>query len=63
MGAKLLVVDDDQDVRSVVEDTLVDAGYRVLQAEGGAQTEQPWIWWEINVDERPNALVRCIRYV
>ena len=37
MGAKLLVVDDDQDVRLVVEDTLVDAGYRVLQAEGGAQ--------------------------
>ena len=37
MGAKLLVVDDDQDVLSVVEDTLVDAGYRVLQAEGGAQ--------------------------
>jgi len=37
MGAKLLVVDDDQDVRSVVEGTLVDAGYRVLQAQGGAQ--------------------------
>ena len=37
MGAKLLIVDDDQDVRSVVEDTLVDAGYRVLQAVGGAQ--------------------------
>ena len=37
MGAKLLVVDDDQGVRLVVEDTLVDAGYSVLQAEGGAQ--------------------------
>ena len=37
MGAKLLVVDDDQDVRSVVEDTLVDDGYKVLQVQGGAQ--------------------------
>ncbi len=37
MRAKLLIVDDDQDVRSVAEDTLVDAGYSVLQAEGGPQ--------------------------
>jgi two-component system cell cycle response regulator CpdR len=36
-GVKLLVVDDDQDVRLVVEGYLVDAGYRVIQAEGGAQ--------------------------
>jgi CheY-like chemotaxis protein len=61
MVAKLLVVDDDQGVRLVVEDTLVNACYRVLQAEDGARTEQSWIWWEINADEHPNALVRCIR--
>ena len=34
---KLLVVDDGQDVRLVVEGYLVDAGYRVIQAEDGAQ--------------------------
>jgi len=36
-GAKLIVVDDDQDVRSLVADFLSDAGYWVLQAEGGAR--------------------------
>jgi DNA-binding NtrC family response regulator len=34
---KLIVVDDDQDVRSTVADFLTDAGYRVLQAVGGPQ--------------------------
>ena len=34
---KLLVVDDDRDVRLVVEDYLIDAGYQVIQAEDGAQ--------------------------
>ena len=36
-GAKLIVVDDDQDVRSVVAGFLSDAGYWVLQAEDGAR--------------------------
>ena len=36
-GTKLIVVDDDQDVRSLVADFLSDAGYWVLQAEGGAR--------------------------
>ena len=34
---KLIVVDDDQEVRSIVADFLADAGYRVLQAADGAQ--------------------------
>lgn len=34
---KLLVVDDDEDVREVVAGFLVDAGYCVIQAEDGAQ--------------------------
>jgi CheY-like chemotaxis protein len=34
---KLLVVDDDHDVRGVVAGFLVDAGYAVLQAEDGQQ--------------------------
>jgi two-component system, cell cycle response regulator CpdR len=33
----LLVVDNDEDVRATVADYLADAGYTVLQAEGGAQ--------------------------
>jgi DNA-binding NtrC family response regulator len=32
---KLLVVDDDHDVRGVVASFLVDAGYAVLEAEDG----------------------------
>jgi DNA-binding NtrC family response regulator len=36
-GVKLLVVDDDPDVRSMVADFLVDAGFCVLQAEDGPQ--------------------------
>jgi two-component system, cell cycle response regulator CpdR len=34
---KLIVVDDDLEVRSIVADFLADAGYRVLQAADGAQ--------------------------
>ena len=34
---KLIVVDDDQDVRSIVADFLIDAGYLVLQAADGVQ--------------------------
>ena len=34
---KLIVVDDDQEVRSIVADFLADAGYWVLQAADGAQ--------------------------
>jgi CheY-like chemotaxis protein len=34
-GVKLLVVDDDHDVRGVVASFLVDAGYAVLEAEDG----------------------------
>jgi two-component system, cell cycle response regulator CpdR len=34
---KLLIVDDDEGVRTVVADFLSDAGYSVLQAEGGPQ--------------------------
>jgi PleD family two-component response regulator len=36
-GVKLIVVDDDKDVRSVVAGFLVDAGYHVVGAEDGAQ--------------------------
>ena len=35
--AKLLIVDDDPEVRIIVAEFLEDFGYRVLQAEGGAQ--------------------------
>lgn len=34
-GAKILVVDDDATVRSIVADVLSEAGYRVTTAEGG----------------------------
>ena len=34
---KLIVVDDDQDVRAIVANFLVDAGYCVIEAENGAQ--------------------------
>jgi hypothetical protein len=34
---KLIVVDDDLEVRSIVADFLADAGYMVLQAADGAQ--------------------------
>ncbi len=33
--ATILVVDDDAEVREIVAEFLTDAGYRVLQAEGG----------------------------
>ena len=36
-GVKLIVIDDDPDVRSIVAGFLVDAGYCVLEAEDGAQ--------------------------
>jgi len=46
MVDKLIVVDDEQDVRTTVVNFLVDAGYCVIQAENGAQalvllTEEP----------------------
>jgi DNA-binding NtrC family response regulator len=34
---KLIVVDDDYEVRSIVADFLIDAGYLVLQAADGPQ--------------------------
>ena len=34
---KLIVIDDDPDVRSTVAGFLVDAGYCVIEAEGGEQ--------------------------
>lgn len=34
---KLMIVDDDPEVRIVVAEFLEDFGYRVLQADGGAQ--------------------------
>ena len=34
-GPKILVVDDDQEVRSIVAEFLEDLGYEVLQARGG----------------------------
>src|ERR1700739_3856971 len=34
---KLMIVDDDPEVRVIVAEFLEDFGYRVLQAEGGAQ--------------------------
>ena len=37
MGVKLIVVDDDQEVRLLTVGFLVDAGFRVLQADCGAQ--------------------------
>ena len=36
MVDKLIVVDDEQDVRTTVVNFLVDAGYCVMQAENGA---------------------------
>jgi two-component system cell cycle response regulator CpdR len=36
-GITLLIVDDDDDLRSIVAEFLSDAGYLVLQAEGGPQ--------------------------
>jgi DNA-binding NtrC family response regulator len=36
-GAKVLIVDDDPEVRSIVAEFLEDLGYDVLQARGGAQ--------------------------
>lgn len=36
-GMKLLIVDDEEGVRTVVAEFLSDAGYSVLQAEGGPQ--------------------------
>lgn len=35
-GAKILIVDDDAEVRSIVAEFLEDLGYDVLQARGGA---------------------------
>ena len=56
---KLLVVDDDRDVRLVVEDYLVDAGYQVIQAEDGAQAlalldEHPFLRMMISDIRMPN---------
>ena len=34
---KILIVDDEKDLRAVVKDVLVDAGYETLTAENGAQ--------------------------
>ena len=34
---KLIVVDDDEDVRTIVVNFLADAGYCVIEAENGAQ--------------------------
>jgi CheY-like chemotaxis protein len=36
-GPKILIVDDDPEVRSIVAEFLEDLGYDVLQARGGAQ--------------------------
>jgi CheY-like chemotaxis protein len=36
-GPKILIVDDDAEVRSIVAEFLEDLGYDVLQARGGAQ--------------------------
>jgi CheY-like chemotaxis protein len=36
-GPKLLIVDDDPEVRSIVAEFLVDFGYRVVQANGGRE--------------------------
>lgn len=36
-SATILIVDDEPEVRTVVAEFLEDFGYRVLQAEGGAQ--------------------------
>jgi CheY-like chemotaxis protein len=36
-GPKILIVDDDPEVRSIVAEFLEDLGYNVLQARGGAQ--------------------------
>jgi len=47
----ILVVDDDADVRSLLEQELVSAGYRVRTADGGAQA------LELVRRERPSAMV------
>jgi CheY-like chemotaxis protein len=36
-GPKLMIVDDDPEVRVIVAEFLEDFGYQVLQADGGAQ--------------------------
>jgi CheY-like chemotaxis protein len=36
-GPKLMIVDDDPEVRVIVAEFLEDFGYQVLQAEGGTQ--------------------------
>jgi CheY-like chemotaxis protein len=36
-GPKILIVDDDPEVRSIVAEYLEDLGYEALQARGGAQ--------------------------
>jgi CheY-like chemotaxis protein len=37
IGTKLMIVDDDPEVRAIVAEFLEDFGYHVLQADGGAQ--------------------------
>jgi CheY-like chemotaxis protein len=37
IGPKLMIVDDDPEVRAIVAEFLEDFGYQVLQADGGAQ--------------------------
>ncbi len=52
---RILVVDDDREVREVIKQTLSDQGYQIIEASNGVEAYQMTV--EAAVAERPDLIV------
>ena len=52
---RVLVVEDDQQVREVIKQTLSDQGYQIMEASNGAEGYQMTV--DAAVAERPDLIV------